>query len=219
MQVLANEELDVIFEVMTQRNQYTLEEIFSTANKETASKESVPTENEESKEKPAKGKTEQKEKQPVSAKGEKPAVQQGGTSASASGAGKAVSPKPKQNKPFTPRQIAEKRVVDTRGGSAVNIDKYNEKYETLGDNKGFAPPIYHKFLEKYLLDEIVYLELGVGGNTPGIIKYPFWRFTVANPKARYVCINKGQAFVPEEISAQSLTIDADIAEVLKAIRN
>ena len=135
MQVLANEELDVIFEVMTQRNQYTLEEIFSTANKETASKESVPTENEESKEKPAKGKTEQKEKQPVSAKGEKPAVQQGGTSASASGAGKAVSPKPKQNKPFTPRQIAEKRVVDTRGGSAVNIDKYNEKYETLGDNK------------------------------------------------------------------------------------
>ena len=53
MQVLANEELDVIFEVMTQRNQYTLEEIFSTANKETASKDSVPTENEESKEKPA----------------------------------------------------------------------------------------------------------------------------------------------------------------------
>ena len=134
MQVLANEELDVIFEVMTQRNQYTLEEIFSTANKETASKESVPTENEDNKEKPAKGKTEQKEKQPVAAKGEKTTVHQG-TSSSVPGTVKTVPSKQKQNKPFTPRQIAEKRVVDTRGGSAVNIDKYNEKYETLGDNK------------------------------------------------------------------------------------
>ena len=133
MQVLANEELDVIFEIMTQRNQYTLEEIFSTANKEPAPEESVPTKNEENKERPSKGKTEQKDRQP-SAKSEKPTVQQG-TSSSPAGAGKTASSKQKQNKPFTPRQVAEKRVVDTRGGSAVNIDKYNEKYETLGDNK------------------------------------------------------------------------------------
>ena len=76
---------------------------------------------------------------------------------------------------------------------------------------------YEKFLKTYAAKEIVYLELGVGGNTPGIIKYPFWRFTVANPKARYVCINKGQAFVPDEIAAQSLVIDADITEVLEAL--
>ena len=74
---------------------------------------------------------------------------------------------------------------------------------------------YKKFLSKYAADEIIYLELGVGGNTPGIIKYPFWRLTAENPKARYICINKGQAFVPDEISAQSLIIDVDIAEVLK----
>ena len=73
---------------------------------------------------------------------------------------------------------------------------------------------YRKFLSTYAAGEIVYLELGVGGNTPGIIKYPFWRLTAENPKARYVCLNKGQAFVPDEISAQSLVIDADIAEVL-----
>ena len=132
MQVLSNEELDIIFEVMTQRNQYTLEEIFSTANKEPAPGESVSSGNEESKEKPAKGKNEQKEKQPA-AKGEKAPAQQ--TASSAPAAAKAAPAKQKQNKPFTPRQVAEKRVVDTRGGSAVNIDKYNEKYETLGDNK------------------------------------------------------------------------------------
>ena len=78
---------------------------------------------------------------------------------------------------------------------------------------------YKKFLSRYAAGEIVYLELGVGGNTPGIIKYPFWRLTAENPRARYVCINKGQAFVPDEISAQSLLIDADIAEALNAIRN
>lgn len=76
---------------------------------------------------------------------------------------------------------------------------------------------YQKFLRTYAAGEIVYLEIGVGGNTPGIIKYPFWRLTAENPRARYVCINKGQAFVPDEIAAQSLLIDADIAEVLNAL--
>ena len=73
---------------------------------------------------------------------------------------------------------------------------------------------YKKFLSAYAADDIIYLELGVGGNTPGIIKYPFWRLTAENPKAQYVCLNKGQAFVPDELTAQSLVIDADIAEVL-----
>ena len=76
---------------------------------------------------------------------------------------------------------------------------------------------YQKFLQKNLMREIVYLELGVGGNTPGIIKYPFWNFTAENPKARYICINKGENFVPEKISAQSLLIDGDIKEILMNI--
>lgn len=76
---------------------------------------------------------------------------------------------------------------------------------------------YQKFLKTYAAGDIIYLELGVGGNTPGIIKYPFWELTANNPRARYVCINKGQAFVPDEIAAQSLVIDADIAEVLDSL--
>ena len=76
---------------------------------------------------------------------------------------------------------------------------------------------YKKFLSKYASEEIIFLELGVGGNTPGIIKYPFWRFTAENPKAHYICINKGEAFAPEEILDRSILINADIKEVLNEI--
>ena len=69
---------------------------------------------------------------------------------------------------------------------------------------------YKKFLSRHIADEIVFLELGVGGNTPGIIKYPFWRMTAENPRATYICVNQGQAFAPEEISDQSITLDMDI---------
>ena len=94
----------------------------------------------------------------------------------------------------------------------------DEKFvEDEGWNAAFCR--YEKFLRQHVFGDIVYLELGVGNNTPGIIKYPFWRLTAHNPRARYVCVNFGEAFVPDSIAAQSLTIDADIAEVLKAIWN
>jgi len=78
---------------------------------------------------------------------------------------------------------------------------------------------YKKFLSSHIDDEIVLLELGVGGNTPGIIKYPFWQMTLDNPKAKYICINKGEAVVPKQISAQSICIDGDIGEILKWINS
>ena len=145
MQVLADEELDVIFEYMTQHNQVeSLEEIFvvtpiappapeaPAAPAPEAAKEEKPKQAAKgAQEKPAKsaqGKADQKAHQEA-----KPAQQQGQPSAQP--AQNAPAQKQKQNKPYTPRQVAEKRVVDTRGGSAVNIDKYNEKYEDLGSNK------------------------------------------------------------------------------------
>lgn len=76
---------------------------------------------------------------------------------------------------------------------------------------------YKKFLSKNLSGEIIFLELGVGGNTPGIIKFPFWQFTAQNPRAKYICINKGETFAPEEILPQSYLIDADIGEVLNQL--
>ena len=76
---------------------------------------------------------------------------------------------------------------------------------------------YTAFLQKHVTQRILYLELGVGGNTPGIIKYPFWRMTYANPKAVYACLNLNEAFCPKEIEAQSICIDGDIGEVLDEI--
>lgn len=63
--------------------------------------------------------------------------------------------------------------------------------------------------------KILFLELGVGGNTPGIIKYPFWQMTEKNPNAGYACINFGEAVVPLKIEKQSICINDDIGEVLK----
>ena len=76
---------------------------------------------------------------------------------------------------------------------------------------------YEDFLKKNKDGRIVFLELGVGGNTPGIIKYPFWNMTYANPNAKYICINKDEAVVPREIEKQSVCVDSDIYEVMKSL--
>ena len=74
---------------------------------------------------------------------------------------------------------------------------------------------YKDFLRKYQSQKMLILELGVGMNTPGIIKYPFWRMTAENPKAIYACVNFGETYVPEEIAKRSVCINADIGEILK----
>ena len=61
------------------------------------------------------------------------------------------------------------------------------------------------------------MELGVGYNTPAIIKYPFWRMTAQNEKAVYACINYGEAACPEEIADRSIVINADIGEIVSAL--
>jgi NAD-dependent SIR2 family protein deacetylase len=67
--------------------------------------------------------------------------------------------------------------------------------------------------------KILYLELGVGYNTPVIIKYPFWRMTAQNPNAVYACVNYGDALCPELILDRSVCIDGDIGEVLTKLRS
>ena len=76
---------------------------------------------------------------------------------------------------------------------------------------------YHDFLSKHQSGFILYLELGVGMNTPGIIKFPFWKMTATNPLATYVCLNKGEAGTPDDIKGQSILIDDDIASVLQEL--
>ena len=76
---------------------------------------------------------------------------------------------------------------------------------------------YDKFIHTYENSNILFLELGVGRNTPGIIKYPFWRMTASHANAVYACINYGEAVCPDEIHERSICIDGDIHEVLNGI--
>ena len=73
---------------------------------------------------------------------------------------------------------------------------------------------YENFLRTRAGGKILFLELGVGYNTPVIIKYPFWRMTAKNPNAFYACINQGQAVCPPEIQRQAVCINADIGAVI-----
>lgn len=77
---------------------------------------------------------------------------------------------------------------------------------------------YEDFLRTRQRQRVLYMELGVGYNTPAIIKYPFWRMTAKNSKATYACINYGEAVCPKEIERQSICIDSDIGAALKDLR-
>ncbi|NLY87857.1 MAG: Sir2 silent information regulator family NAD-dependent deacetylase [Clostridiales bacterium] len=76
---------------------------------------------------------------------------------------------------------------------------------------------YYDFIQRHKGLRILFLELGVGYNTPGIIKYSFWKMTAENPNAMYACINDGEAVYPQEIESQSICIDGDIGKILEEI--
>lgn len=76
---------------------------------------------------------------------------------------------------------------------------------------------YEDFLRRHAGRHILLLELGVGGNTPGIVKFSFWRMTAENPRAVYACVNLGEAYAPGEIVNRSICIDEDIGEVIKKL--
>jgi NAD-dependent SIR2 family protein deacetylase len=73
---------------------------------------------------------------------------------------------------------------------------------------------YNNFIRTRANQKTLFLELGVGYNTPSIIKYPFWQLTAKNSKATYACINFGEATCPKEIEHQSICINDDINNVI-----
>ncbi len=88
------------------------------------------------------------------------------------------------------------------------------------EDKGWheAAKIYENFQKTRNGKRILFLELGVGYNTPVIIKYPFWRMTAQNPWATYACVNYGETICPREIASRSICIDADIGEIVSKIQ-
>ena len=91
--------------------------------------------------------------------------------------------------------------------------------DTFVEDEGWhrAAERYENFLRTREGQEILFLELGVGYNTPVIIKYPFWQMTAKNPNAIYACINQGQAVCPQEIEQRSICMNADIGQVLQSL--
>lgn len=111
----------------------------------------------------------------------------------------ALIPKcPHCGKPLTVNLRSDDRFVQDSGWNAA-AERYNNFLRTRGNQR------------------ILYLELGVGYNTPVIIKYPFWNMTAQNPKAVYACINYGEAACPREIADQSICISCDIGKALSLL--
>lgn len=94
----------------------------------------------------------------------------------------------------------------------MNLRSDDKFVEDEGWHK--AAERYNTFIEENGDKNIVYLELGVGGNTPVIIKYPFWKLTAENKNATYICINLGESYCPIEITERSICVNADIGSVI-----
>ena len=97
----------------------------------------------------------------------------------------------------------------------MNLRSDNKFVEDEGWHR--AAERYENFLRTRAGGKILFLELGVGYNTPVIIKYPFWQMTAKNTDATYACINQGQAVCPQEIERQSICMNADIGQVLQSL--
>ena len=89
--------------------------------------------------------------------------------------------------------------------------------DTFVEDDGWhrAAERYENFLRTRTGGKILFLDFGVGYNTPIIIKYPFWQMTAKNPNATYICINQGQAVCPQEIEQRSICMNAAIGQILQ----
>ena len=102
-------------------------------------------------------------------------------------------------------------------GGNMEVNLRRDGYFVEDESWCRAEERYRRFLEKNSQKKVLFLELGVGMNTPGIIKYPFWQMTGRWKNAFYVCLNQGQAWAPEELKGRSLCVDEDIADVLEKL--
>ena len=107
------------------------------------------------------------------------------------------------------------RCIDDNSDVTMNLRADNSFVED--ERWHAASERYYNFLKAHKHSKALYLELGVGANTPVIIKYPFWHMVSNNKNAKYACINYGESFAPMQIEDRSICIDGDIGEVIKKL--
>ena len=104
------------------------------------------------------------------------------------------------------------------GGSDVTMNLRSD--DTFVEDAGWraASERYAAFLNAQEGRRVLFLEIGVGSNTPVIIKYPFWAMTAENPQAVYACLNYDAAVCPKQIESQSICIDGDCGAAFAELR-
>ena len=102
-------------------------------------------------------------------------------------------------------------------GSEVTMNLRSD--DTFVEDEGWrrASAAYSDFLRRHKKLHVLYLEMGVGANTPVIIKYPFWQMTRDNPNAAYACLNFNEAWAPVEIADRSMCLDGDTGAILNKL--
>lgn len=113
-----------------------------------------------------------------------------------------------------PSSLIPKR-PDTGGAVTMNLRSDDTFVEDAGWHAAAAN--YAAFLKSVESKKVLYLEIGVGANTPVIIKYPFWAMTAENPSAIYACLNLDEAVCPQQIEKQSVCISGDSGEILRSM--
>jgi NAD-dependent SIR2 family protein deacetylase len=131
------------------------------------------------------------------------------------------------NEDLVRRMVAEQRALRVPTELVPRCSRCGEPMvpnlrcdDTFVEDEGWhaAARRYDRFLRAHRHDRVVYLEVGVGGNTPVIVKYPFWRMTSQNRHATYVQLNKGEVLAPVELGEKSILLDCDAAKALAAVR-
>lgn len=114
-----------------------------------------------------------------------------------------------------PSELIPKCSID---GSNMTMNLRSD--DSFVEDEGWhnASAAYSDFLKKHENMNILFLEIGVGSNTPVIIKYPFWQMTSTNPKAVYACLNYNEAYCPQQIEKQSICIDGDSSKVIALLQ-
>ena len=102
------------------------------------------------------------------------------------------------------------------GDMEVHLRCDNYFVEDAQWNKAYRA--YVDFMEEHKNSKLLFLELGVGMNTPSIIKYPFWQMVKQYKNARYVCLNKGEAWAPEDIRDRSICVNGDMGKIFQFLR-
>ena len=103
-------------------------------------------------------------------------------------------------------------------GSAVTMNLRAD--DSFVEDEGWrkASAAYAEYLRQHRRGRGLYLEVGVGANTPVIIKYPFWAMTAANPQATYACLNYDESFCPRQIEGRSICLDGDAGDLFAVLQ-